>query len=330
MPCGRGPSRREVDAILRDGVLSAGLRDATTTSPATRSGFTHPAGPRTSDFTRIFHPQADWRLKASMVFHMYASASGASFSETVLVTERGPEPLTKLPRASDRERTGDMKERVASTLVLGAGVVGLSTALYLQRAGVPVTVIDPLPPAGGASFGNAGPDQRRHRGPDRPAGHAAQGAGLADRPLGPALSGARSTSRRRCPGCCAGSRRAGCRRVLAHLRRDARLAPDALRLLAGTAGTKSLYGDLIRPIGQVQVWEGEGETPGRGVERSLRERHGIRAEPLRPTTCAQMFPGISRESDARHADPWKRLHTSTRTARGRARRIARRCGRRDR
>ena len=41
-------------------------------------------------------------------------------------------------------------------IVIGAGVAGLSTALYLQRAGVAVTVIDPLPPAGGASFGNAG------------------------------------------------------------------------------------------------------------------------------------------------------------------------------
>jgi len=41
-------------------------------------------------------------------------------------------------------------------LVVGAGVVGLSAALYLQRAGVQVAVIDPLGPAGGASFGNAG------------------------------------------------------------------------------------------------------------------------------------------------------------------------------
>ena len=31
-------------------------------------------------------------------------------------------------------------------LVVGAGVVGLSTALYLQRAGRSVTVIDALPP----------------------------------------------------------------------------------------------------------------------------------------------------------------------------------------
>ena len=41
-------------------------------------------------------------------------------------------------------------------LVVGAGVVGLSTALYLQRAGRSVTVIDALPPGSGASFGNAG------------------------------------------------------------------------------------------------------------------------------------------------------------------------------
>src|SRR3954447_13316979 len=43
-----------------------------------------------------------------------------------------------------------------ATLVLGAGVVGLSTALYLQRSGHHVTVADPLPPAGGTSYGNAG------------------------------------------------------------------------------------------------------------------------------------------------------------------------------
>jgi D-amino-acid dehydrogenase len=41
-------------------------------------------------------------------------------------------------------------------LSIGAGVVGLSTALYLRRSGRDVVVIDPLPPPGGASFGNAG------------------------------------------------------------------------------------------------------------------------------------------------------------------------------
>ena len=39
--------------------------------------------------------------------------------------------------------------------MLGAGVAGLSMALYLQRAGIAVTAIDLLGPAEGASFGNA-------------------------------------------------------------------------------------------------------------------------------------------------------------------------------
>ena len=42
------------------------------------------------------------------------------------------------------------------TLVIGAGIVGLSAALALQRDGHRVTVLDPAGPAGGASFGNAG------------------------------------------------------------------------------------------------------------------------------------------------------------------------------
>lgn len=33
-----------------------------------------------------------------MVFHMYVSAAGASFSETVLATAGGVERLTRLPR----------------------------------------------------------------------------------------------------------------------------------------------------------------------------------------------------------------------------------------
>ncbi len=41
-------------------------------------------------------------------------------------------------------------------VIIGAGVVGLSTALYLQRDGFDTLVLDPLGPAGGASFGNAG------------------------------------------------------------------------------------------------------------------------------------------------------------------------------
>ncbi|MEC5293404.1 MULTISPECIES: M24 family metallopeptidase [unclassified Aurantimonas] len=93
-----GAIAEEVDIVLRDGVLSAGLRETFDNISGYTLGFYSHAGPRTSDFTRIFHPGARWRIKSGMVFHMYASAAGASFSETVLVTENGPERLTRLPR----------------------------------------------------------------------------------------------------------------------------------------------------------------------------------------------------------------------------------------
>ena len=40
--------------------------------------------------------------------------------------------------------------------VIGAGIVGVSTAVWLQRAGHSVTLIDEKGPAGGTSYGNAG------------------------------------------------------------------------------------------------------------------------------------------------------------------------------
>ena len=40
--------------------------------------------------------------------------------------------------------------------VIGAGIVGITTAIYLQREGHRVSVVDPAEPGQGASFGNAG------------------------------------------------------------------------------------------------------------------------------------------------------------------------------
>ena len=94
-----GACASDIDAILRKGILAFGLRDTFDNISGYTLGLYAPAGPRTSDFTRIFHPDADWLLEADMVFHMYASAAGVSLSETVLVSEDGPQRLTKLPRS---------------------------------------------------------------------------------------------------------------------------------------------------------------------------------------------------------------------------------------
>ncbi len=48
-----------------------------------------------------------------------------------------------------------MSKKVKKIVVVGAGIVGASTALWLRRAGCDVTLIDRATPGMGASFGNA-------------------------------------------------------------------------------------------------------------------------------------------------------------------------------
>jgi Xaa-Pro dipeptidase len=94
-----GAAARDVDRVCRDGVLRAGLRERYDNITGYTLGYYGAVlPPRTSDFTRAFHPAATWVLEPGMVFHMYTSARGLSFSETVLVTEDGAERLTRLER----------------------------------------------------------------------------------------------------------------------------------------------------------------------------------------------------------------------------------------
>lgn len=49
-----------------------------------------------------------------------------------------------------------MEEKISDVTVLGAGIVGICTALSLRERGFSVTMLDRNPPAEGASYGNAG------------------------------------------------------------------------------------------------------------------------------------------------------------------------------
>ena len=95
-----GPNKHaaEIDAIARSSVLEAGLRADYVNITGYTLGYYPASTPRTSDFTRVFHPRVDWVLESGMVFHMYVSAAGIAFSETVLVTDTGIELLTRSPR----------------------------------------------------------------------------------------------------------------------------------------------------------------------------------------------------------------------------------------
>lgn len=87
----------DVDAILRDGVLRAGLRERYDNVTAYTLGL-YCRTPRSSDFSRVFLPGETWPLEEGMVFHVYATAAGLGFSESVVVTQEGGRRLTRTPR----------------------------------------------------------------------------------------------------------------------------------------------------------------------------------------------------------------------------------------
>ncbi|AYD04255.1 Xaa-Pro peptidase family protein [Neorhizobium sp. NCHU2750] len=92
-----GAIASDVDAIMRQGALDAGLRPVYDNVTAYTLGL-YTRTPRTSDFSGTFLPTSNWALEEGMVFHLYATAKGLGFSETVVVGENGGIRLTTTPR----------------------------------------------------------------------------------------------------------------------------------------------------------------------------------------------------------------------------------------
>ena len=88
----------DVDRILREGLVAAGLRASYDNITGYTLGYYSQQPLRSSDFTRTFNPNAGWTIEGGMVFHMYTSACGLAFSETVHVTPKGPQRLTRIER----------------------------------------------------------------------------------------------------------------------------------------------------------------------------------------------------------------------------------------
>ncbi|TAL85489.1 MAG: FAD-dependent oxidoreductase [Candidimonas sp.] len=176
-----------------------------------------------------------------------------------------------------------------STIVLGAGVVGLSTALYLQRSGHNVTVIDPLPPAGGTSYGNAGLISSDTAVPIALPGMLRKVPGWLTNREGP-LAIRPAYFPHALPWL---FRWVGASRMSRVLK-----ISDAMRALHRDSLTcwqellgQELYADLIRPVGQIRIWEDDGA--GSKIEMALCKRHGIRTELLNEDDLRQIYPGIA-------------------------------------
>ena len=176
-------------------------------------------------------------------------------------------------------------------IVIGAGVAGLSTALYLQRGGLNTAVIDPLPPAGGSSFGNAGLLSPDTAVPIALPGMLKKVPGWFTDPLGP-LSVRPAYFPKAFPWLMQWIKAGHIDRVMTISDAMRALHKDSLGAWQDLLG-HDLYRDLIRPTGQVQVWEGSTDSANSSVEQAVRDRHGIKTEILTTDDLRQMFPGIS-------------------------------------
>ncbi|MCO5731192.1 Xaa-Pro peptidase family protein [Rhizobium sp. SSA_523] len=90
-----GVSAGEADAIYRDGVLSAGLRETYTNKTFYSVGLLlQPNGGEPLEAAR----GCDWTFEPGQTFHTYVLARGFGMSETIAITQTGFERLTNFKR----------------------------------------------------------------------------------------------------------------------------------------------------------------------------------------------------------------------------------------
>ncbi len=181
----------------------------------------------------------------------------------------------------------------SSIAVIGAGIVGMCCARWLQRDGHRVTVFDPVAPGGSCSFGNAGIISTTSVLPFALPDTLAKLPGWLADPLGP---------------------------LTIRWRHLPRLAPWFLRLAANTrrsrvdaiadalkalnAPTLEAYrelldpadfSDLVRQDGILYAYRDAAELADADVAWEMRRAHGVRFEKLGPDQLRQMEPALSPE-----------------------------------
>lgn len=183
--------------------------------------------------------------------------------------------------------------RKAGIAVLGAGAIGVATALYLQRDGHDVMLVDQDDPGNGCSFGNAGLIQCASVTPVATPGIVrAVPSMLMDRnqplhirwrhlpSLMPYLLRFLAESR---PD-----------RVDANARALSSIVPrayDDYRPLIDAAG----IGSMVRPTGELHVFETDGAfATAKATNFAIRRAHGVRVDELGADEIRQLEPALTR------------------------------------
>ena len=176
-----------------------------------------------------------------------------------------------------------------ATAVIGAGVAGLSAALYLQRSGHCVTVFDPMPPAGGASYGNAGLICNDIVVPVGLPGLLRKVPGWLADPEGP-LVVRPSYFPKALPWLIKRVAASRLSRVLEISDAMQAMHRDSIACWRELLGEHS-FDDLVRNVGYVRIWLGDAELSS--IERTLYDRHAIPIQSLDARALRDLYPAIA-------------------------------------
>jgi D-amino-acid dehydrogenase len=181
--------------------------------------------------------------------------------------------------------------RPRSLIVVGAGIVGLCCARFLQRDGHRVTIIDPREPGTGASFGNAGIIATCQVAPIAMPGLLSRIPLMLLDPDGPVVLRWRYLPRI-----------APWLRRLAAAARPQRVEEIAAALAALLAHAMPAYeellgeprtAELIRRPGWLKVYASSRAFAETAAQRALTGRHGVRFEILTADEIRQLEPALA-------------------------------------
>ncbi|MDT8345040.1 MAG: FAD-dependent oxidoreductase [Thermohalobaculum sp.] len=178
-------------------------------------------------------------------------------------------------------------------VVVGAGIVGLATALSLQAEGHAVTLIDPREPGTATSFGNAGAIVTGGVVPTATPGLWRRVPKMLLDPMSP-LKIRWTYLPQLVPWLVrflAAGRAAHAERISGELATLTRPCLEAHHRLARMAGAM----DILKPVGWLKVYRDRAAFDGTAYDRGLMDRAGVAYEVLDADELRQLEPGLSRD-----------------------------------
>lgn len=175
--------------------------------------------------------------------------------------------------------------------VIGAGIVGLSTASFLQRYNYDVTIIDPLPPGSSTSYGNSGMLT-----PDGSLPMALPGMlrkiprWLRD-PYGP-LYVQPSYFPKAAPWLIKWAMAGRMDKVRKSASALRSLHKDCVAPYKELLGSKH-FNDLVRQKGQIHLWDTDSFSLSEKISEDIRKEHGIETKSLTMDELKDMVPNIT-------------------------------------